>query len=152
MEAIGLLAGGVAHDLNNILSGTVGYSDLLMQKTPNDIPERKYVEGIHESGRRAAAVVADLLTISRDAATDRYIANLNEIVQEYIVSPEHQSLMQRFPEIEFKTELAEDLHNQSCSVIHMKKCIMNLTINAAEATQAGIVTLQTSNKEVTTPV
>ena len=148
MEAIGLLAGGVAHDLNNILSGTVGYSDLLMKKIPEESSERLFVQGIHESGKRAAAVVADLLTISRDAATDRHIANLNEIVQEYLASPEHQSLKQRFPEIEFKAELAEDLHNLSCSVIHMKKCIMNLTINAVEATQSGTVIVQTANKEI----
>jgi signal transduction histidine kinase/CheY-like chemotaxis protein len=149
MEALGLLAGGVAHDLNNILSGTIGYSDLLMKKIAEDSSLRSYLQGIHESGRLAAAVVADLLTISRDAATDRCIANLNEIVQEYLSSPEHQNLTQRFPEIEFKVELAEDLQNQSCSIIHMKKCIMNLTINAAEATRSGIVILQTSNREIT---
>ncbi|MCP4343743.1 MAG: hypothetical protein GY799_33935 [Desulfobulbaceae bacterium] len=152
MEAIGLLAGGGGHDLNNILSGTVGYSDLLMKKIPKDSPERLFVKGIHDSGRRAAAVVADLLTIARDAATDRHIANLNKIVQEYLISPEHQNLTRRFPRIEFKTELAEDLRNQSCSVIHIKKCIMNLIINAAEATQSGIVILQTSNREITGPV
>lgn len=152
MEAIGLLAGGVAHDLNNILSGTVGYSDLLMKKMPEDSPEKQFVKGIHESGRRAAAVVADLLTISRDAATDRHIANLNKIVQEYSLSPEHLNLTRRFPRVEFKAELAEDLCNQSCSVIHMRKCIMNLVINAAEATQLGTVIVQTSNREITDPV
>ncbi len=69
MEALGLLAGGVAHDLNNILSGVVGYSDLVLHKLPQDNPERKFIAEIQDSGKRAARVVADLLTISRDAAT-----------------------------------------------------------------------------------
>ena len=60
--------------MNNILAGAVGYSDLLLRKVPADSSIRKYLQEIHESGRRAAAVVADLLTLSRDAATDRQVA------------------------------------------------------------------------------
>ncbi|MGB3211089.1 MAG: transporter substrate-binding domain-containing protein [Desulforhopalus sp.] len=152
MEALGLLAGGVAHDLNNILSGTVGYSDLLMKKIPEDSPLTHFIKGIHDSGRRAAAVVADLLTISRDAATDRRTVNLNAIIMEYFNSPEHQSLTLRYPDIQFKTDLAEDLHNLSCSVTHIKKCIMNLVTNAAEATLLGTVIVRTVNSELTDPV
>ena len=59
MEAIGLMAGGVAHDLNNILSGIVSYPELLLLKLPADSPLRKPVKTIQESGNRAAAVVAD---------------------------------------------------------------------------------------------
>ena len=55
MEALGLLAGGVAHDLNNILSGAVGYSDLAMRKVPKDSALLTYFREIRESGRRAAA-------------------------------------------------------------------------------------------------
>ncbi|MCF6266920.1 MAG: transporter substrate-binding domain-containing protein [Desulfuromusa sp.] len=150
MEAVGLLAGGVAHDLNNILSGTVGYSDLALRKISNESPIKKYLKEIRESGRRAAAVVADLLTISRDAASDRHILNLNIIIAEYLSSPEHQSLIERFPDIEFLPELEPDLLNLSCSETHLRKCIMNLVINAAEATSAGTVTIKTINKKIET--
>ncbi|MDA3904043.1 MAG: transporter substrate-binding domain-containing protein, partial [Desulfuromusa sp.] len=151
MEALGLLAGGVAHDLNNILSGSVGYSDLLMRKIPTESPLRKYLQEIRESGRRAAAVVADLLTISRDAASGRNIANLNSILEEYMSSAEQHALAERFKEIEFKVELEPELFNLSCSETHMRKSIMNLVINAAEATRVGVVTIKTANRYIDKP-
>jgi signal transduction histidine kinase/CheY-like chemotaxis protein len=150
MEAIGLLAGGVAHDLNNILAGAVGYSDLLMRKTPDDSPILHYLTEIRESGRRAAAVVADLLTISRDAASDRHIYNLNTIINEYLLSAEHQALVSRFPDVDFHLNLDPDLSNIIGSESHLKKSIMNLVINAAEATRQGEVSLATKNKKIET--
>ena len=150
MEAIGLLAGGVAHDLNNILSGAIGYSDLLLKKTPADSPMIRYLREIRESGRRAAAVVADLLTISRDAASDRHIYNLNTIINEYLLSAEHQALVLRFPDVDFHLNLDPDLSNIIGSESHLKKSIMNLVINAAEATRQGEVFLTTKNKKIET--
>lgn len=152
MEAIGLLAGGVAHDLNNILSGAVGYSDLLLNKTSADSPIIHYLREIRESGRRAAAVVADLLTISRDAASARHVHNLNTIIHEYLASAEHQTLVQRFPQVDFCLDLDPELQNISCSEIHLKKTLMNLVINAAEATEAGEVFLVTRNREIAATV
>jgi len=148
MEAVGLLAGGVAHDLNNILAGAVGYSDLLIRKIPSASPLRNYLQEIRESGRRAAAVVADLLTISRDAASDRTVVNLNRIVEEYMNSPEQHALAERFTDIEFQIELENDLLNIVCSETHMRKSLMNLVINAAEATQSGIVKINTATKVI----
>ena len=132
-----MLAGGVAHDLNNILAGAVGYSDLMVRKVSADNSLRQYLLEIRESGRRAAAVVADLLTISRDAASDRHVANLNSIIEEYMISAEQQALSRRFNDIRFTIELEPGLKNMSCSQTHIKKTLMNLVINAAEATQSG---------------
>ena len=70
MEALGLMAGGVAHDLNNILSGIVSYPELLLMDLPQVSPLRRPIETIKESGLRAADVVADLLTIARAKAAD----------------------------------------------------------------------------------
>jgi len=149
MEALGLLAGGVAHDLNNILAGAVGYSDLVMRKLPKDSTLLHYFKEIRESGRRAAAVVADLLTISRDAASDREVASLNKIIDEYLESSEHRALAMRYPEVQFCSSYSQDLLNLSCSVIHLKKSLMNLVINAAEATQKGTVVISTQCVNVT---
>ena len=146
MEALGMLAGGVAHDLNNILAGSVGYSDLAIRKVPQDNQLTTYLNEIRDSGRRAAAVVADLLTISRDAAAGREIMNLNILICEHLGSPEQNALVRRFPQISFKTELAGDLLNLSCSETHLKKCLMNLLINAAEATEKGSVAIGTENR------
>jgi len=68
MEAMGLMAGGVAHDLNNILSGIVSYPELLLMNLPEDSPLRKPLKTIQESGMRAADVVEDLMTIARGVA------------------------------------------------------------------------------------
>ena len=92
MESIGLLAGGVAHDLNNILSGIVGYPELLLMQMPKDSELRKPIRAIHESGLRAVAVVADLLTVARGVACAKEPASLNHLVKEYMGSPEHQKL------------------------------------------------------------
>ena len=70
MEAIGTLAGGVAHDLNNILSGIVSYPDLLLMDLPDDSPLVQPLTTIQKSGVKAAAIVQDLLTLQIQAVTE----------------------------------------------------------------------------------
>jgi len=65
------MAGGVAHDLNNILSGIVSYPEILLMDLPEDSPLRKPIITMQESGMKAADVVADLLTIARGVATGK---------------------------------------------------------------------------------
>ena len=77
MEAIGTLAGGVAHDLNNILSAMVGYPDLLLLNIPEDNPLRKPLLSIKSSGEKAAAIVNDLLTLARRGVNVSEVVNLN---------------------------------------------------------------------------
>ena len=84
MESIGLMAGGVAHDLNNILSGITGYPELMLHNLPKDSELRKPIEAIQESGKRAATVVADLLTVARGAASTREPHDINSLIQEYL--------------------------------------------------------------------
>jgi len=82
MEAIGTLAGGVAHDLNNILSGIVSYPDLLLMQIPEDSPLRGPLQTIRQSGRKAAAIVEDLLTLARRGVAANDIVCLNQVVSE----------------------------------------------------------------------
>ncbi|MCP4337457.1 MAG: ABC transporter substrate-binding protein [Desulfobulbaceae bacterium] len=133
MEAIGLMAGGVAHDLNNILAGMTGYPELLLLTLPEDSDLRQPIEAIKESGKRAAAVVADLLTVARGAASTRSVANLNTLIIEYVDSPEWRQLHSLNQHIRCEKILDENLPNISCSPIHIKKCIMNLVTNGVEA-------------------
>lgn len=133
MEALGLMAGGVAHDLNNILSGIVGYPELLLLQLPQDSHLRKPLQAIHEAGLRAAAVVADLLTIARGVASARESASLNTLVSEYLESPEGMMLQRLHPEVQINPRLAPDSCTISCSPVHIRKSIMNLITNAAEA-------------------
>lgn len=146
VETIGLMAGGVAHDLNNILSGIVSYPDLLLLKLPADSNLIKPIEEIKEAGQRAAAVVTDLLTVTRGTVADRKIANLNRLIIEYLNSPECKTLLTLYPEVSIQTEFSPELLSLSCSPIHIKKCLMNLVLNATEAIkQSGTITISTQN-------
>jgi PAS domain S-box-containing protein len=144
MEAIGLLAGGVAHDLNNILSAVVGYPELLLLDLPEDSELRQPLQATKEAGERATAVVADLLTVARGVASVKEPRDLNVLVLEYLESPEFLKLQSRHPYVQFRQQLAATLPPILCSPVHVKKSIMNLAINGAEAIEhAGIVTLST---------
>ena len=153
MEALGLMAGGIAHDLNNILMGIVSYPDLLLMDLPEDSPLRKPIEIIQNSGQRAAAVVSDLLTVARGVATGKEVLNLNTVIEEYLQSPEHKKLATMRPSITFKTQLDSDLLNISCSSSHIKKSLMNLITNASEAIEdRGNVIVSTINMYLDEPV
>jgi PAS domain S-box-containing protein len=153
MEAMGLMAGGIAHDLNNILSGIVSYPELLLMDLPEDSHLRKPIETIQESGMRAAEVVADLLTIARGVATGKEVLNLNTAVGEYLDSAEHQALEISCPRITFRPLLDPELLNIKCSPTHIKKTLMNLVMNASAAIEdGGTVTISTTSRYLDEPL
>ncbi len=153
MESLGLLAGGVAHDLNNVLSGIVSYPELLLLNLPEDSKYRKSIQTIHDSGIKAVAIVHDLLTIARGVATQKESININNIIVEYKTSPEFAKLKQFHPGVVIETDLDKDLMNINCSPIHMSKLIMNLVSNASEAiADTGTVTVSTINRYVDKPI
>jgi PAS domain S-box-containing protein len=153
MEALGLLAGGVAHDLNNILSGIVSYPELILMDLPEGSPLRKPMKTIHESGMRAAGVVSDLLTIARGVAIGKEALNLNTIVTEYMCSAEFQTLAKTNTFVHFKSEPDPHLLNMRGSAIHLKKTLMNLVTNASEAIEGeGTVTISTFNRYLDEPL
>ncbi len=149
MEAIGMMAGGVAHDLNNILSGIVSYPDLLLLGLPEDSKLRKPVAAIRESGKRAATVVADLLTVARGAASVREPHDINNLIHEYLVSPECTALLSWHKGAKCRELLNAEKSVISCSPMHIKKTVMNLLTNAMEAVDgAGTVSIITANVEI----
>jgi len=153
MEAMGLMAGGVAHDLNNILSGIVSYPELLLMDLPEDSPLRKPIKTIQESGMRAADVVEDLLTIARGVATGKEALDLNTMVTEYLSSAEYEKLEKTHSFVSCRTELDPDLLNMSGSPTHIKKILMNLIANATEAIEgSGTVTISTANQYLDEPL
>jgi nitrogen-specific signal transduction histidine kinase len=146
MESLGLMAGGIAHDLNNLLSGIVSYPDIILADLPEDSPLKENIEEIKESGIRASTVVSDLLTVARGIATTRETTSLNTAISEYINSPEHIKFIESRPNIDFKVDLQDNLLNIVVSPTHLKKVLMNLTINAADAIEdQGTVTISSSN-------
>ena len=153
MESLGLMAGGIAHDLNNILSGIVSYPELLLMNLPENSPLRKPIKTIKESGLRAADVVSDLLTVARGIATDKEVRSLNVLIEEYLDSFEHKKLAEWRPSVIFKTELDSGLLNVSCSSTHIQKSMMNLVANALEAIEdSGTIIISTANRYLDEPL
>ena len=153
MEAVGSLAGGVAHDLNNILSGIVSYPDLMLMRIPEDSPLRKPISTMKESGKKAAFIVQDLLTLARRGLATTEVANLNDIISEYLISPEHQKLKLYHPDVEVQTHLEMSLLNILGSPVHLSKTVMNLVSNAAEAMAVGgNILISTENRYVDRPI
>jgi PAS domain S-box-containing protein len=146
IEAIGLMAGSVAHDLNNILSGIIGYPELILKTLPDDSDLRESIVAIKNSGYRAAAVVADLLTLARGVAGTREDHDLHSIIKEQLDSPECKELSVLPSKVKLEYQLNAQESYISCSPVHIKKCLMNLIINAAEAvTTSGTINITTSN-------
>lgn len=146
MEALGLLAGGVAHDLNNVLSGLVSYPDLLLLQLEEDSPLKKPIGIIQKSGQKASAIVQDLLTLARRSVVTKEIININHIIKTYLESPEYRQVMKFHPGIEVKIHLQHDLLPIHGSSIHIAKTIMNLVANAAEAQpDGGEIIIETKN-------
>ena len=153
MEAIGTLAGGVAHDLNNILGGLVSYPELLLLQLPEDSSLRKSILTIQKSGEKAAAVVQDLLTLARRGVVVTDVVNLNAVIAEYLKSPEFENLKLYHPGVHIETRLEKDVLNILGSSTHLSKTVMNLTSNAAEAMlEGGKLTVTTENQYIDRPI
>jgi PAS domain S-box-containing protein len=146
MEAIGTLAGGVAHDLNNILAGIITYPDFLLCGMDKENPLRLPIQTIKKSGEKAAAIVQDLLTLARRNLPLFEPINLNHIVNEYFDSPEFSCLKASYPQVAFDFSPQRDLMRILGSPVHLSKAIMNLVTNAAEAISVtGNVLIRTAN-------
>ncbi len=149
LETIGLLAGGVAHDLNNILSGIVSYPDLLLKDLKKGSTLYSAMETIKKSGLKAAAVVQDLLTLARRGVINFEPVNLNLVINEYLFSPEYYQLKMNHSAVSVVTELNRELSNIMGSAAHLRTVIMNLVANAFEAQpKGGEITISTENRYV----
>ncbi len=167
MESLGLLGGWVAHDLNNILSGLVTVPqlaemqiDMMLEALEKESPLRKQlsgikktIESIRNSGKRAANIVQDLLTMARRGVATMETLNLNDIVKKQLSSPEFYSLETLIPKVRFETNLASGLLNIRGSEVHLSKSLLNILTNAIEAMpQGGKVTITTTNQYIDKPI
>ncbi len=153
MEVLGTLAGGVAHDLNNVLGVLIGYSELLLEKVQDGNPLRNYVTNIFQSAQKGAAIVKDLLTLARRGVAVSEVVNLNRVISDYLNTPEFEKLKVHHSYVTFKVSLGENLMNIKGSPVHLEKTIMNLVSNASEAiSNQGEVTIRTENRYIDKPI
>jgi two-component system, cell cycle sensor histidine kinase and response regulator CckA len=148
MKAIGLMAGGVAHDLNNILSGIISYPELLLLDLDENHRMRRPLEAIRRAGLDAADVVADLLTVARGIAATKEVVSVNSLINDYLSSPDFQHLQRHHTLVMVTKALADELWTICCSPIHIRKCLMNLVTNAMEAIHGkGSLSIRTENHQ-----
>ncbi|PYO73048.1 MAG: hybrid sensor histidine kinase/response regulator [Gemmatimonadetes bacterium] len=145
MEAIGRLAGGVAHDFNNILTAIGGYSDLLMSDLAEDDPRRRDVEEIHQATQRAASLTQQLLAFSRRQVLQPKVINFNALI------PDLEKMLRRLigEDILFATVLHPRLGNVRADPGKLEQVIVNLAVNARDAMpKGGRLTIETRNVEL----
>jgi len=153
MEALGTLAGGVAHDLNNVLGVVVGYAELLLNSVDKSSPIIPRIMNIMKGGEQAAAIVQDLLTLARRGVSSRHVVNLNNMIIDAQQSPEFANLSSHHPFMRIKTDLDPELLNIAGSPVHLGKTLYNLAANAGEAMpNGGVLTIKTANQYLDKPI
>lgn len=154
MEALGMLSGRVAHDLNNVLSGIVTYPELILLGLPGDSPMREPIRLMRDSGLKAAAIVEDLMTLASQDLPGTSLVNVNkDVVLEFLESQECLRLKNAGAAIRVKAELDPDLHHVRGSLAHLRKSLANLFINAVEAQpEGGWITITTQNRFASSPL
>ena len=133
IEAIGRLAGGIAHDLNNMLSPILGYGELLINSSQISESTRGSIEKIHGAGLRAKEMVRQLLAFSRKQALEIKTLNVNNVLSDF------QGLLRRMlrEDIQLQLHLAPDLPDIRGDVGQIEQVIMNIAINAQDAMPGG---------------
>ncbi len=142
MEAIGTLAGGVAHDFNNILHVILLAADALIDQTPEACDPQHALQLIKNAAERAASLTHKLLAFARRQVLAPQIVNLNAVIGE--MAPLVARIIGN--DIEVSTELASDLHQVRADPGQLEQIILNLAANARDAMpEGGSLTISTSN-------
>jgi len=155
LESLGLLAGGVAHDLNNILGPMVAYPELILEYLPEQEKRARHMMSqINDSAKKASGVIRNLLTMGRRGSYELEVAQLNDVIRSFCDSPEFSETQRNYVNVDHQLELADDLWPIQASVPHLGQVVMNLVINAYEAIgrDSGEVVIHTERAAVNEPI
>ncbi len=143
MEAVGTMAGGIAHNFNNIMVGITGYAEFLLMKKTQDDPDYKGLTIIHESALRASDLTRQILNISRGAHHNAVSVNLNNLIEK--IMPLITGTFDKL--IHIKTHLEDGLMSIEGDINQLEQCLFNLSINARDAMpQGGQLIIETKNQ------
>jgi PAS domain S-box-containing protein len=142
LEAVGQLAGGVAHDFNNMLTAIIGYTDLSLRRVGLEDSIRRNLEQTRKAAERAASLVRQLLAFSRKQILEPKILDLNDVVKDM-----HKMLTRLIGEnIQLATRLETNLGSVKADPCQVEQIIVNLVVNARDAMpRGGKVTIETAN-------
>jgi len=144
MESLGLLAGGVAHDMNNVLGAILALASVNLETQPAGGNIHKAFETIIKATERGRTVVQNLLSYARQSPTETRELNVNQLLREVAALLEHSALSR----IRLQMDLAEDLKPIRGDASALSHAFMNLCVNAADAMPGdGVLTLRTLNLE-----
>ncbi len=145
LESLAILAGGVAHDLNNTLGPIVGYPDLLLDHFESGTPEHRDIRAIKEAGERASEIIRDLLALAQhERNTMRRAFDLNQVVEEAAGGPFFQQLIEDCPDVKTSISLARSLPVVTGAPEDMVKLLHQLLTNAFDSIEGeGRATIST---------
>jgi signal transduction histidine kinase len=142
LEAVGRLAGGIAHQFNNLMTVVMGYSELLLMRKVDSDPDFAKLEEIRKAGQRAAALTNQLLTFSRRQMQRPTMVDLNHV----IVSSAEMLKGLLGDHMNLETSLAPSLGKVMADPVQLEQILINLALNARDAMQpGGLVTIETAN-------
>jgi signal transduction histidine kinase len=134
LAAVGEMAAGIAHEMNNPLTSVVGFTELALEELPKEANARKDLELVLQEARRARSVVRRLLDFARQTETMRANADINEIVDDVLMLTRHLIQTNR---IELVVRLGENLKWALVDRNQIKQVVINLINNALYATSEG---------------
>ncbi len=146
MESVGRLASGVAHDFNNILTGVLGFSELILQDTPEDSPDYERLETISTLCKKGAALIRQLLIFSRRMPIEFKKTNVNPLIEDT------QSFIRHVvgEGVEIRLNLQDDIPEISADTGQLTQVLINLALNATDAMDGkGILEFKTERYHTT---
>ena len=145
MESVGSLAGGIAHNFNNILTAILGYSELLLEFSALDETSKQRVKNIESSARKAGVMVSKLLSFARREAHEVFPMNINDVITDSVKL--FEGVLNK--RIGLKVDLYNAIPTMEGDPNQLEQVIMNLMVNARDAMpDGGLITVRTDVREI----
>jgi two-component system, cell cycle sensor histidine kinase and response regulator CckA len=148
MESVGRLAGGVAHDFNNMLAAILGYAELTLEyMTPPGAPHRECLLEIQKAGERAKSLTRQLLAFGRKQVLEFKVTNMNQVIRDF------KKLLKRLigEDINIQTNLSPVLQSIMADVSQLEQILLNLAVNARDAMPKGGELIITTENIILSP-